>query len=206
MCTEGSLVTAVTLLKELELDSAILGDTTSSTAWVRCMHLDTIDPAPSTGRFEPAIASWLLDRHGGEGVDVTICEDVGDRLVLSNQERARLSTIIHVHLQLQTVWADASTAARKRVASSPVFEDAVMLLEAVDPDGATLVRQQVGVLSKTPSGLAPVPLVSGADLIDAGMQPGPGFGQLLDQLYDAQLEDRITTCSQGVDLARTLAK
>ena len=76
---------------------------------------------------------------------------------------------------------------------------------AVDGRAAMQVEQEVAELASTPSGLAPVPLVSGADLITAGLVPGPGFGDLLDQLYDAQLEGRIETRSEGLAMAKSIS-
>jgi len=50
--------------------------------------------------------------------------------------------------------------------------------------------------------LAPAPLITGDDLVAAGMTPGPSFKKLLDSLYDAQLEDRIKTRAEALELAR----
>ena len=204
MCTGGSLLRMVELLKDLQLDHSILGGASSEEAWVRCAHLDAISPAPSPDRFEPALVAWLLDRHGATGVDAARCDAVGDRLVLSNQERARLSAIVHVHSQLGATWAEASVADRKRLASSAVFSDALLLHAAVNGDDAARVEQEVAELASTASGLAPKPLVTGADLIAAGLEPGPGFGQMLDQLYDAQLEGRIKTPAEGLEMAKSI--
>jgi poly(A) polymerase len=55
------------------------------------------------------------------------------------------------------------------------------------------------------SSFAPPPLITGDDLIAMGFSPGPPFKRLLDQLYDAQLEEAITTKDQAADLARRLA-
>ena len=37
--------------------------------------------------------------------------------------------------------------------------------------------------------VAPEPLVTGDDLKAVGMLPGPAFKRILDEVYDAQLED-----------------
>jgi poly(A) polymerase len=204
MFTGGSVVQVVELLASLGLDAAILCDDVAVESWPRCARLDADDAAPASDRFEPALAAWLLDRYGIDAVDGARCDAVGDRLVLSNQERARLASIVHVHARLHDTWEAGSVATRKRLAASDVFDEAVLLRAAMDSDAAAEVRREVESLAGTPSGLAPDPLVSGNDLIEAGLQPGPGFGQLLDQLYDAQLEDRIDSRAQGVDLAKSL--
>jgi poly(A) polymerase len=51
---------------------------------------------------------------------------------------------------------------------------------------------------------APPPLISGDDLTAAGLKPGPKFKQMLEAVYDAQLEGRISTREQAMELARTI--
>jgi tRNA nucleotidyltransferase (CCA-adding enzyme) len=50
----------------------------------------------------------------------------------------------------------------------------------------------------------PAPLVMGRHLIALGVAPGPGMGELLAKLYDAQLDGGITTLDEGLALARRL--
>ena len=200
MCTGGLLVRAVDLLAALELDVAILGDAATHGGMSRCAHLDAIDPSPSPNRFEPALAAWLLDRYGVDAVDGARCEAVGDRLVCSNQERARLESIVKAHRMISFEWEEMDIARRKRLASSPVFKDALCLFAADHAAQAEAIEHEVKRLAATPSGLAPAPLVMGQHLIEAGLHPGPGFGDVLDAIYDAQLEDRLTTRSEGVAL------
>ena len=52
---------------------------------------------------------------------------------------------------------------------------------------------------------APPPLVTGDDLTAAGFRPGPVFKRVLDAVYDAQLEDRVTTKEDALALAKKLA-
>ena len=51
---------------------------------------------------------------------------------------------------------------------------------------------------------APAPLIMGRHLIELGMRPGPAFQPILDQCYEAQLDGRISTVEQGIQLVRTL--
>ena len=62
-----------------------------------------------------------------------------------------------------------------------------------------------GSLAQTPGGIAPAPLVSGDDLVAAGLEPGPMFGRLLEQVYDAQLEGRVGDQGSALQLALRLA-
>jgi poly(A) polymerase len=52
--------------------------------------------------------------------------------------------------------------------------------------------------------IAPPPLLSGAALSGLGARPGPRFGEILDAVYRAQLNDHIATCDEAERLARSL--
>jgi poly(A) polymerase len=52
--------------------------------------------------------------------------------------------------------------------------------------------------------VAPPPLIDGDDLIAAGLSAGPQFRQILDTVYDAQLEGRISTKPEALSLAKSI--
>ena len=52
--------------------------------------------------------------------------------------------------------------------------------------------------------LRPDPLVTGTDLIGEGYEPGPQFSKILAAVEDAQLEDRIHTAGEAMELVREL--
>lgn len=49
------------------------------------------------------------------------------------------------------------------------------------------------------------PLLQGRDLIGIGLRPGPVFGEILAEVYEAQLDEAVTTSAQGVELAARIA-
>ena len=55
-----------------------------------------------------------------------------------------------------------------------------------------------------PEELKPAPLLTGRDLIAAGYRPGPAFGEMLTAVEDAQLESRIGTRQEALELVRRL--
>jgi poly(A) polymerase len=63
-----------------------------------------------------------------------------------------------------------------------------------------LVKEKLGEL--TEEQLKPARLLSGADLIAAGYEPGPRFSQILHAVEDAQLEGRIHTAGEAMALVR----
>jgi poly(A) polymerase len=53
--------------------------------------------------------------------------------------------------------------------------------------------------------VAPPPLLNGDDLTALGYHPGPLFKRLLEAIYDAQLEGKISTRDDAIQFVRTLA-
>ncbi len=54
-----------------------------------------------------------------------------------------------------------------------------------------------------PEQIKPKPLLTGHDLIAAGYQPGPAFATMLAAAEDAQLESRISTREEALELIRS---
>jgi tRNA nucleotidyltransferase (CCA-adding enzyme) len=51
---------------------------------------------------------------------------------------------------------------------------------------------------------APEPIVKGRHLLGLGVSPGPGMGRLLKEVYERQLDGRVTTLDEGLAAAREL--
>lgn len=51
---------------------------------------------------------------------------------------------------------------------------------------------------------APPPFVTGDDLTAAGLRPGPAFKRILDEVYDAQLESRVTNKDEAMALTLSM--
>lgn len=99
-----------------------------------------------------------------------------------------------------------SLADLKRLLAGPFFWDLYELQRAVQkagegPVGALVqVRRRVRALAGVE--LRPEPLLNGHDLMQLGIAPGPGLGQLADQLYGAQLEGVLVSAEQAKAWAR----
>lgn len=50
----------------------------------------------------------------------------------------------------------------------------------------------------------PAPLLMGRHLIDLGIRPGPGMGELLKQVYERQLDGEVQTLDEAIDEAKRL--
>ena len=51
---------------------------------------------------------------------------------------------------------------------------------------------------------APEPILKGRHLIDLGVSPGPRMGEILREVYERQLDGRVTTLEEGLESARAV--
>ena len=102
-----------------------------------------------------------------------------------------------------------SVATLKRFLARPSSSDARKLLEALlrageDSNRIPWLQEQFLKLEQTD--YSPPPFVTGDDLTAAGLSPGPLFKRVLDAVYDAQLEARVSTKEDAMQLALQLAR
>ncbi len=194
-------------LQYLGLDAEVLKEPNMTVAPTRVGRLAD-DSAYST-----ALAAWLLDRHEedlekldsrSEQLDrqMYIAERWARALILSNDELNRLRRCLEIHWSLTHDWGQLGIARQKRLAASEHFESALVLVQAVDRPLFVNLRRHVLILAE--SELAPQPLLTGNDLVEAGFEPGPAFRHLLEAVYDAQLESAISSPQEALDMARAI--
>lgn len=132
---------------------------------------------------------------------------LSSRLVLSNDDTEMIQWLVGNMDRLfdlhETPWPEA-----QRLLIAPHFRHLMEL-------GKTLadVRQVespwhnfcTAKLELPEKELNPAPLITGTDLIDAGIIPGPLFRTLLDQVRDAQLDGAISDANSALELALNLA-
>lgn len=51
---------------------------------------------------------------------------------------------------------------------------------------------------------APKPFLLGRHLLELGVKPGPGMGEILKQVYERQLDGRVTSVEEGIQSAREI--
>lgn len=125
---------------------------------------------------------------------------------------ATIDTVTHMvarHMQFMNV-QQMRTARLKRFMSPESFDDE-MELHRVDcgssnglTDNYDFLRAKAEEFANEP--LIPEPLVTGRDLIDLGLKPGPRFRELLDTIQTEQLENRLTTREAALSYLQFLLK
>jgi poly(A) polymerase len=145
--------------------------------------------------------------HVERGVE--IARRIFARLRFSNDDAEQIGSLIANHMR----FADAhrmKASTLKRFLRLPRFEEHLELhrLDCLASHGRLdnyeLVRRHF--LAATPDDLRPARLLTGADLIAAGWTPGAEFAQVLDAVEDAQLDGRVRSKEEALELAATLRR
>ncbi len=185
------------LLTELGLDAPILGEPWPSSSDEVLTALGADADVPT------ALAAWAIDRGLAlnTGAVETLVRHWRSALLLSNEERDALRGTLATLLTLREQWGGLGVAGRKRVAAAEWFGPGLALLGSMDGPAAAAIGRDFESLAATHGGLAPEPLLTGDDLVALGYAPGPGFKGLLDAVYDAQLEGRVSSRDEVTAMA-----
>jgi len=143
--------------------------------------------------------------HERESEVMTIA--IMDRLRFSNAEIESTAEMVKCHMAFKDV-RQMRVAKLKRFMARPTFTDELEL-HRVDCmgshgllDNLTFLRQKAEEFANEP--LIPPPLVTGRDLIQLGMKPGPAFKPLLEAIQTAQLEGEVSDRESALALATLL--
>ena len=159
---------------------------------------------PRTAMVRDGRQTFYGHERVGEGLAADVCE----RLHLSTAQRERIAWLVRSHMKL--MMADEMREARlKRLMADDAFEELAELWRAdclasggtAEPYEALMARYR----AMGREVVRPPPLISGNDLIDLGLDPGPIFREILDEVYDAQLEGRAASKDEAMALAKKIA-
>jgi poly(A) polymerase len=128
-------------------------------------------------------------------------------LRISNDELELVTGVVHLAPMLRE--NPPGVATMKRFLAKGHSIDARQMLDALARSDYMLAPRIGWLLQQfhrfeQEGQVAPAPLLTGDDLVAVGWMPGPVFKRVLDQVYDAQLEDRIATKQQALELAEQL--
>ncbi len=174
-------------------------------AWAEAMDvLERLE----TADFSVAAAGWMRGLLRTGGADLKGIEGICRRWKLANVERKGIQRLL-AGLPIVLAAGPATWPQVQRVLISP---DVHSLLQLADAAAGGRESAQASIafcrrqLRLPPAQLNPPMLVSGHDLRSAGLTPGPGFRELLEEVRDAQLAGRIGTRREALALARRLSK
>jgi poly(A) polymerase len=169
-----------------------------------CMNAPTrLGRLPANSSYATALAAWILDRHSSEADLHAIAAKWRTQLLLSNRTFEDLNEILALHQQVYS-WSTLGTAKQKRTVASNNFLSALSIVQCEDRVLFVHIRRSITQLEKT--GISPERLVNGNDLIDAGVPPSATLGDVLEAVYDAQLEGAIGNKDDALGLALAIFK
>ena len=142
-------------------------------------------------------------------VGVRIAEDICRRFRFSNDDTAQIAALVANHMRFKDA-PQMKPATLKRFVRINQFEEHLALhrLDCLSShrnlENYDFVRK---FLAETPPEVVRPPrLLTGDDLVAMGLTPGPAFRSILDSIEEAQLNGRITTREEALNLARESAK
>ncbi len=190
---EGDVWTHVLIMLDL------LQNPTSTLSWGVLLH-DVGKP----GTFQK------LDRirfNGHVEAGVTIAREILNRYRFSNEDRDQILSLIANHMRFADIQR-MKQSTLKRFFRLPSFEEHLEL-HRVDCssshnklDNYQFAKDRYATLP--PDQIRPSRLLTGSDLIELGWQSGPGFKDVLNAVEDAQLEGKIQTREEAIELALSL--
>jgi poly(A) polymerase len=136
-------------------------------------------------------------------VGVKMAEAICRRLRFSNDDTEQILTLIDNHMRFGHVERMKASTFKKFIRLSRFNEH--LELHRLDCESShrnlrvyNLVREKMAELP--PEAVRPAPLLTGDDLITAGYSPGPRFKEILAAIEDAQLEGRLRSRDEAMQL------
>jgi tRNA nucleotidyltransferase/poly(A) polymerase len=135
-----------------------------------------------------------------------IAREILNRLRFSNSEIDQVIALIENHMRFSHVH-QMRESTLKRMLRLPGFDEHLELhrLDCSSSHGHldNYEFAKAKFEQSAPEELRPPRLVTGDDLIAAGYAPGPDFSRMLEVAEDAQLEARIQSKEEGLELVRS---
>lgn len=125
-------------------------------------------------------------------------------LMLSNDHKKQIAFLLDNRGKLLD-W-DMKLAELKKILANPFYNQlfelqlAILKADELSLDPLHKFRKRSEKLKGID--LQPEPLVNGSDLIEVGFSPGPFLGQVLNEVYDLQLEEKISQKNQALEYAK----
>lgn len=131
------------------------------------------------------------------------------RLRLSRAETGLVCWLVHRHMYFHNA-RDMKDSTLKRLFAEPGFDQLCALVRAdalaswghLDHVDYVLERRQ----RMQPEEIVPPRLVTGHDLIERGYQPGPAFGRVLKEVWEMQLEGKLSRREEALAAAEEAAR
>ncbi|HXB61717.1 MAG TPA: CCA tRNA nucleotidyltransferase [Acidobacteriaceae bacterium] len=170
-------------------------------AWGALLH-DVGKPATFT---PPSSAEDRIRFNGHVEVGVRMAEEICARLRFSNEETAQIASLVKNHMRFGDV-REMKESTLKRFLRLENFPEHVELHRmdcmAAHGDLSLYEFAKAAYEAHPEDAVRPVLLLTGRELIAAGYKPGSQFKEMIAFAEDAQLEGRVHTTEEALNLVR----
>jgi poly(A) polymerase len=172
-------------------------------AWGVLLH-DVGKPAT----FTPASGPGTRIRFDGHAeVGARMAEDICRSFRFSNEETAQIESLVASHMRFKDV-RQMRPATLKRFVRLPKFEEHMELhrLDCLASHGNldNYDFVQRFLIETPPEQVRPPRLITGNDLKDMGLRPGPEFKEILLAIEEAQLDGRFSDRESAIKYAQSI--
>ncbi len=192
---EGSVFNHIRLMLE-----KMPADATFALPWAILLH-DIAKPVT----MEKEAATGKIHFYGHEKVGAVMAEEILMRLRFSNKQTEEIATSVLHHMQFKDV-KQMRKATLRRLLMRETFPLELELhrLDCLGSFGGLehyhYLVEQMEELKKQPA-IQP-PLLTGNDLIELGVPPGPELGRLLAEIREQQLADELKSAEEAREWLR----
>ena len=154
---------------------------------------------PATAKYDDGAGRFRFNGHDKLGAEMT--EDILRRLKYSNHTIHATATMVSRHMAFIDV-KQMRTAKLKRFMSGEHFQDELELhrVDCLSSHGSLenyeFLKEKEASFAAAP--LIPPPLVTGDDLKERNLRPGPRFREILTEIQTQQLEGTLATRQQAL--------
>ena len=200
---EGDVFQHTKLMLDTLSDAASqeLGPPRDRTVLAFAVLLHDVGKPPTFERAPDRIRFNEHDRIGAE-----MAETILRRLRFSNDETDKIVLCVREHMRFQFV-KEMRPAKLKRILARETFPEE---LELHRIDCASSHRNlenyeflKTKAAEMPPEVVRPAPLLTGHDLLALGLKPGPTVGQILREMEELQLEERLKSRAEALEFAKS---
>lgn len=174
-------------------------------AWSALLH--DVGKPPAYRAPDPSDAKPRIRFNGHAEIGATMTRAIMNRLRFSSADIDQVVSLVANHMRFGDV-KNMKQSTLKRFFRLNDFPEHLALHKLDVTSSHNLLGMYdyaKAEFEKAPEEVyRPTPLLTGRDLIEAGLRPGPRFKQLLQDIEDAQLEGAITTRDEAINLLRDL--
>ncbi len=183
---------------------------------IKALHLMTDQPSAALawsvllhdiGKPPTMVIADRIRFNSHDRVGAAIAKSILKRLKASNVLIESVEACIENHINFMNVKKMRLSTLKKFLSRPTILDELELhrtdcLASHGDLQNYFFIKEKLQVMELTK--IKPPPLLGGRDLIALGLKPGPNFGELLNDVYDLQLEEKISTREEALSVVKEL--